>query len=136
MPAADTSRARDSADRGIAVSRKSAISRQLAQLGEEMRSEIAIRDDELSREREELSYDAVDDIMNDVWPFPSLPLHPCYPLLLVFPAIVPSYTVRGWQAAHDMSDSGQQKTRTPSSSTAAVNLIRTIAQSTPGQWHK
>ena len=35
-----------------------------------MRSEIAIRDDELSREREDLSYDAVDDIMNDVWPFP------------------------------------------------------------------
>ena len=44
----------------------SAISQQLAQLGEEMRSEIALRDDELGHEREELSYDAVDDFKNNV----------------------------------------------------------------------
>ena len=45
-----------------------AISRQLAQLGEAMRSELAQRDDELGREREELSFDAVCEIQNDVWP--------------------------------------------------------------------
>ena len=70
MPAADMSTA--------------AISRQLAQLGETMRSELAQRDDELGREREELSYDAVCEIQNDVCPGshhhlsrPFLPPVPC-----------------------------------------------------------
>lgn len=54
----------------------SAISQQLAQLGEEMRSEIALRDDELGHEREELSYDAVDDFKNNVRPSQSASM-PC-----------------------------------------------------------
>jgi len=44
------------------------ISVKLAQMGQEMRREVARRDDELTREREELSFDAVDDMHQDVSP--------------------------------------------------------------------
>ena len=43
-------------------------------MGQEMRREVARRDDELAREREELSFDAVDDMHQDV--SPSLPPSP------------------------------------------------------------
>jgi hypothetical protein len=44
----------------------SANSRSLAELGNQIFGDISRRDDEMAREREELSFDAVDDLHRDV----------------------------------------------------------------------